>query len=91
MTMFQILALLCAAIACSYGFQHPLVADQIHEDDYQAKQAQEVLKHILSSSSEDNELKQGQLGFSWDNCGKVLFILLHELNYLCDGLSLFGD
>jgi len=65
--MFKFLALLCC-IVCSYGIQHPLVAD---EDAYETNQARDLLRNILGSNGEGYELEADQLGFSWSNCGSA--------------------
>ena len=73
--MLRFLAVL-SCISLVFCIQHPLVAEQVHHDDFQAEQARDLLKHVLGNAEGDvYELKEGELGFSWDNCGISMLIL----------------
>ena len=68
--MLSRIFILAAAIAIASCLpKHPLVRDEA--PDFENQQANEMLKHILrSGTGNDVQLEQGELGFSWDNCGK---------------------
>ena len=75
--MLRLNALICSIAIFSSVSGLPPVNDRVYDDDYHAVIHRAMLKPFPGSVEADGyELKENELGFSWNNCGKLnLFII----------------